>query len=189
MVTQGVEMVVSSPLIRAIHTAQLVFNGMLIPHIIDPYWRESGGDLPPNNRAVAGRMIEASLGSTFGSLPSHPQFDVRQIRSLDRREHALWQPEEEAADPDKWGAKIRMAVRDSALRSLVNQSCGKRVLSVVTHWCTLSDLFGLNARNCEVFRICVRPGRVFGERGRWILTKFNASTGTWERAGGVTEWG
>ena len=188
MAGERVEMVISSPLIRAIHTAQLCFNGSLIDHKIDPYWREIEDGLPPNSRGVPGRSIERSLASTFGQGASHPRFDVTQIRHLDNRGHDFWQPEQEDANRLAWSAQIREGVVQNALQSLWLQAAGHRVVAVVTHSRTLIALFGISTRHCEVLRVCLRAARGPGERGKWILTGKNPVDGLWERVGHVREW-
>jgi len=182
-------MVISSPLIRAIHTAQLAFNGSLIDHKIDPYWREIEDGLPPNSRGVPGRKIEPSLGSTFGLGSTHPQYDIAQVRHIDSGGHEYWQPEQEAADRLPWSARIREGVLRRALPSLLLQAAGHRVVAVVTHSRTLIALLGVRTlAHCEFLRVCIRAARVPGESGKWILTTKSPVTGLWERVGPAREW-
>ena len=180
----GIQMVISSPLIRAIHTAQLAFNGMIIPHRIDPYWRECGTTAThPCNRAVPGRKIEPSLASTFGPHRDCPVFDTNQVRELDNREHPLWQPEQESADPAGWAATIRKGAPERALFTLMRQLADRRIAAVVTHQNVLREIFGRDVGHCEHIRVLIRPPQPGGERGRWVITRYNFVRQNWEEDG------
>ena len=158
----GVEVVVSSPLRRAMHTANLAFHGQGVPHYLQPLVREIGGHSSglldhsahhPDNRGRPGRSLADFIGDCLATHRG-PFFDLTQVRCLDERQNPLWQPELENS-----GGVTRAQIDDATLAGAVDSLLRRpeRVIGCVSHWTLLNRLFGVDARNCAVYRVTIHP--------------------------------
>lgn len=158
-----VEVVISSPLRRAMHTANLVFQGQGVTHHLNPLVREIGGAHSsglldhsphhPDNRGRSGFRLRTFIDECLATHKG-PYFDGPCVERLDARKDAMWQPENESA-----GAVTRAELDESAVAGAVDSLLCRpeRVIGVVSHWTLLNRLFGVDARNCAVYRVTVHP--------------------------------
>ena len=130
------DLVVVSPLTRAIQTALIAFEGFDIPMICHPGLKEKGDKLPENNRREKGELIRDK------KLNQHEAFaDIDFSLVL----------EEKAWSMSKKSKRVNFA-HDSLIEWLKRRK-EERIL-LVTHYKVIKDLFPTGfeeVENCKVF--------------------------------------
>ena len=158
----GVECVFVSPLRRTLHTALLAFSSLpaastslsVFSNLRELYWEdyESRGLSKKSPRQFIEKFT-SSLTSTPSLIP-----DLQTLEYLESSEDVYWAPDEEAElSQDKRSSKIlSKRAHDAAatVLPLLYKHTAKKI-AIVTHWGVLMNCFGLNARNCGVYKLVV----------------------------------
>lgn len=195
-----VDLVVVSPLTRALQTAAFIFQDTPSPMLLTPNAREGWWKDAENRGRLAaglltgtrhGRLGEAVLWPKLGELPG---FDggLSRLEGLSVLETPCakrWHPEEEArlalqeGGPELLQEKWQRESLSGLLHELGELEAER--VAVVCHWGVISSLLGVDARNCDLIETRFSQSALTQLGASW-----RASTGGAEPAGvsSVASW-
>jgi len=160
-----VEVIMVSPLIRALQTASLIFEDTRTQMVLTPHAREGWWEEAENRGRLAAGLVTGTRHGREGEKILWPKLDqlpglddgLQRLEGLSQLEapcERRWHPEQEAqlAQAEGGAEVLKAKWHRESLSGLLNELAhvdAQRV-AVVCHYGVIASLLGIDAKNCDL---------------------------------------